>query len=52
MTCFDSLKTIFKNITITGVSLNSTNIIMNANKNELIIKEEEKDIKNVNSKKK
>ncbi len=45
MTCFDSLKTIFKNITITGVSLNSTNIIMNANKNELIIKEEEKDIK-------
>ena len=45
MICFDSLKTLFKKIEINGVSLNSTNIIMNPNENELIINQEEKDIK-------
>ena len=45
MTCFNSLKTLFPNITLSGVSLNSTNIIMYPNENELILNKEEKDIK-------
>ena len=45
MTCFNSLKIFFPNITITGVSLNSTNIIIYPNQNELILNKEEKDIK-------
>lgn len=44
-TCFESLKLLFPQTEITGLSLNSTNIMLNPKISELTIDKEEKDIK-------
>ena len=44
-TCFECLKLLFPQTEITGLSLNSTNIMLNPKISELTIDKEEKDIK-------